>query len=888
MIGLISNNNNNQINDDDDDDNYSNSKFIFTANSFTKQEIAIQILNILSKFDDSNNSQNKNDKNKKDIMGIKAKLSDALDSCQLLSSVLLRAKERQEHAKWLSRKKHKQKPTRNDITKAVKLLFSTEKLTYLEQILSVAYCKVVIYNIVIHWKKIKEEEKIIRELCKMFKVSDENNNIGGVGAYTTTFDQLINGLGFYFFSEIWRYQGCVISRSLSKLRAFQKTVLFKNIFENIDTSTAQQQTSIFQEQMAGATHKIFDDNIFNLLQDDGHSLRSLTASAFTLRKLQTKFESTFRRFRTQPTTDNIDETKVMEISIKKPKKPEKRQSQLNLDKNRFSIISNAIYECLHKKKKIPTDLSLDKHEFVHFIGGIFNFSFLYCGKAETRRLESWISTYGSSASGVFPVQHTTGRILLHQLLTNSSGDSQLKLKPNKSKSPPLEHVQRIRLSWHLFGVAFSIIKTNPFRKLIENPIYYDNGYLIGQPEPSDTQLLKASVGQYLFINKTTKTKYFVQSHQKTFEIMGGNECIGKINQNGNIIADTGESQSISISESEHNSLYGINGPNDTTPINNTSYQPVIPREYQSLGYILIDNKQTEDATRNLSEIGVYILRCFIECCLWLHQSQSHADSNVDLIRFIGYPKRILPTDISYKIHKKIAKYILKLQNCLGRSHEDVLYILHAVIHRLYLNYYSFGDKSRKDIESRREFESFFMAECVEPVIQNLDMSINSVRSVVSEDLFKKYWSKRIDMGFKKNNQDDEKEKNNFIRTYNAHLFLPFRHITISDFRAYVNCNADPTKYPITCGIIDAMDQIGLSIFATKFIPSIIIWMKLVHQRLSGRITKKEINELDSNNTNIYKYNADWLLKRCKEENLGDFKKYEKSLIGFVNGWNHIA
>eukprot|EP00488_Nonionellina_sp_1-RS-2012_P002195 TRINITY_DN4124_c0_g1_i1.p1 TRINITY_DN4124_c0_g1~~TRINITY_DN4124_c0_g1_i1.p1 ORF type:complete len:203 (-),score=58.23 TRINITY_DN4124_c0_g1_i1:66-674(-) len=172
---------------------------------------------------------------------------------------------------------------------------------------------------------------------------------------------------------------------------------------------------------------------------------------------------------------------------------------------------------------------------------------------------------------------------------------------------------------------------------------------------------------------------------------------------------------------------------------------VIPREYRSLGYILIDVKQTEDATRSLSEIGVYILRCFIECCLWLHQSQQHNESNVNLIRFIGFSKATyVLSDISNKITRKIGIYILNLQNCLGRSQEDVLYVLHAIIHRLYLQYnaeYPFGDHARKDAEARRKFEAFFMAECVEPIIQNLDMSINSVRSVVSEDPFKNIGAK---------------------------------------------------------------------------------------------------------------------------------------------------
>eukprot|EP01084_Bolivina_argentea_P234531 394836_1 len=530
---------------------------------------------------------------------------------------------------------------------------------------------------------------------------------------------------------------------------------------------------------------------------------------------------------------------------------------------------------------MSTDLQLKKYEIVHLVGSLFNCAYLYGGKPD-EKIYLWLRT-----QTVIP---TPSRLhcLITQLLENSFPDSKLRLDLKKKQQMVLEEMLRVRLAWHLFGVSASI-KQNPFWQLIQNPIYYNDGYLIGMPESQQMQLLKAMKGHSIFICPN-RHLYFVADCGATKQTAKCNECnitignepkkrkhktakgnkrIGKVGENGEIIPDKW-------------------GTNSLPTQFLTGYSSCV-------GYI--DIKGNTDCVRNLSEVAVCIIRIFILCMLWLHHSERTKQFPSNCLKFMfksNINKSVINNNnLSDIISDKIKKYINQIKKKLGKSTEDTIYVLHAIIHKLYLTYDNFytdcaGDKKQKDLASRAKFEGYFMTQSVEPILQNLDSSINNVRSVVSSDSFKKYWSKRIDMGFNTKNKEDLNEKKLFINAYLPHLFLPFRHITISDFRAYVNCNADPTKYPITCGIIDAMDQIGLSIFATKFIPSIIIWMKLVHQRLSGRITKKEINELDSNNTNIYKYNADWLLKRCKEENLGDFKKYEKSLIGFVNGWNHIA
>eukprot|EP01083_Nonionella_stella_P269570 912250_1 len=132
-----------------------------------------------------------------------------------------------------------------------------------------------------------------------------------------------------------------MARSLSTMRVFQKTVLFSRIFSNIYIEMKEAASSSGQ-RMAQATFEIFDDNIFNLLKDDRHSLQSLTASAITLQKIKTRFLNSAHK----ATADQMSRAKPI--------------SRINLDTNRFSIISKAVYDTLHCQRKI-TDIVLEKH-----------------------------------------------------------------------------------------------------------------------------------------------------------------------------------------------------------------------------------------------------------------------------------------------------------------------------------------------------------------------------------------------------------------------------------------------------------------------------------------------------------------------------------------------
>ena len=129
------------------------------------------------------------------ISSIKAKLDDALNLYPFLQAVLLRAKESQEHTKWLSRRRKLQRPGAKEIGKTVKALKECGNKTYLQQILCVAKCKVVIYYVVRHWmktdkrsKRLRDDEEAIKRFAKMFGKVKQSKSV-------TNYDQLINGLG---------------------------------------------------------------------------------------------------------------------------------------------------------------------------------------------------------------------------------------------------------------------------------------------------------------------------------------------------------------------------------------------------------------------------------------------------------------------------------------------------------------------------------------------------------------------------------------------------------------------------------------------------------------------------------------------------------------------
>eukprot|EP01083_Nonionella_stella_P064530 168262_1 len=129
----------------------------------------------------------------------------------------------------------------------------------------------------------------------------------------------------------------------------------------------------------------------------------------------------------------------------------------------------------------------------------------------------------------------------------------------------------------------------------------------------------------------------------------------------------------------------------------------------------------------------------------------------------------------------------------------------------------------------------------------------------------------------------------FSKTFRPNLFLQFRFVTLSQFQTIMLGLSDDKKtkmkeqYPITYGILECINlDIGYSVFALKYLPFLITWMKNVRSRLNQRI------DLDDMLQNGDKYHGQWILDQCQRNGWGDTDEWQKSLNGFVAGWNHVA
>ena len=91
------------------------------------------------------------------------------------------------------------------------------------------------------------------------------------------------------------------------------------------------------------------------------------------------------------------------------------------------------------------------------------------------------------------------------------------------------------------------------------------------------------------------------------------------------------------------------------------------------------------------------------------------------------------------------------------------------------------------------------------------------------------------------------------------------------------------KYPTTWGILNTIDTAaGYSVFAMKYLPAIITWMKLLKQRLNRKLNLDEVLQ------NPDKYTCQYVMDRCVIEKWGDIAVWKNAFNNFVEGWNHLA
>eukprot|EP00488_Nonionellina_sp_1-RS-2012_P001589 TRINITY_DN257_c0_g1_i1.p1 TRINITY_DN257_c0_g1~~TRINITY_DN257_c0_g1_i1.p1 ORF type:complete len:139 (+),score=36.55 TRINITY_DN257_c0_g1_i1:383-799(+) len=130
----------------------------------------------------------------------------------------------------------------------------------------------------------------------------------------------------------------------------------------------------------------------------------------------------------------------------------------------------------------------------------------------------------------------------------------------------------------------------------------------------------------------------------------------------------------------------------------------------------------------------------------------------------------------------------------------------------------------------------------------------------------RYWSKRMAETLEMKSDDGQL----FCKTFRPNLFLQFRFVTLPQFQTIMLGLTEERKqemkqlFPITYGILECINlDIGYSVFALKYLPYMMTWMKNIKSRLNQRIDMDDIVK------NGGTYNGEWVLDQCERNRWGD-------------------
>ncbi|ETN99366.1 hypothetical protein RFI_38116 [Reticulomyxa filosa] len=228
-------------------------------------------------------------------------------------------------------------------------------------------------------------------------------------------------------------------------------------------------------------------------------------------------------------------------------------------------------------------------------------------------------------------------------------------------------------------------------------------------------------------------------------------------------------------------------------------------------------------------------------------------------------------------------HLTKIETIVGTSsRENTYFLLHSIIHRFYLTFEKQFIIGLEDlsIEGRKKFETYLISKCINPMVQSKDESICRTREQTDLHPECRFWGRRVEERFRSKTD----ELKDFEENYLPNVFLPFRAVTLSEFRHFVS--QDPLnefKYPILWGILETIDMPnGFSIFALKYLPSMIQWMKFIHSHFNNRLTQEQVEKKPR------EFSVKYALQRRKENNWDDEVKWNKAWQGFVEGWNHVV
>ncbi|ETO01107.1 hypothetical protein RFI_36335, partial [Reticulomyxa filosa] len=434
-----------------------------------------------------------------------------------------------------------------------------------------------------------------------------------------------------------------------------------------------------------------------------------------------------------------------------------------------------------------------------------------------------------------------------------------------------DHVLVLRLAWHLVGVVLSLPQS-PLSILFHSPKSYQQQYLLAMPEDQSASLLKAMSGHaawlcpnnhLYFVGECTRTKgtgkcstcgadIGNRSNWLSHTAAKGNRRLGTIDENGHIVPDN------------------LGATEGTAEYDSTKLAPQ--------GYVIIEGG-ADDACRKFNEVSVRIARVFVNLLLLVHGC---CFDRSDARDFTNLAKK--PEDVVERLLVIVDMYLQKIGQIIGHlSVEHCLLLMHRIVHQLYLTYEQAFPNGFADLSTtgRQSFETYLIQQCIDPIIKQHEQFIREIRTQTTADPVCAYWSCRVEEGMDLNTN----EGRHFLQNYYVHNFLPFRIVTFSEFRNFVlktqTHNAE--RYPVIHGILKTMQSLsGYSVFALQYLPEIINWVRLIHSRFNGRLTRQEVEfQLD-------KFNARFAVNKCKQENWGDVAQWERAWKGFADGWNHVV
>ncbi|ETO30662.1 hypothetical protein RFI_06457 [Reticulomyxa filosa] len=445
------------------------------------------------------------------------------------------------------------------------------------------------------------------------------------------------------------------------------------------------------------------------------------------------------------------------------------------------------------------------------------------------------------------------------------GDSECSLFKNQNGNATLEHVQIYRLAWHLIGVVLSLPQS-PLSILFHNPMAYANQYLLAMPEDQSASLLRAMAGSGAWLCPNNHL-YFVTDCTATNESAKcptcgdaiGNEAgkgfhnAAKGNRRIGVVQDDG-----TIYPDKNGATQGME-----------EYRPELMAPQ---GYVILEGA-VDDKCRRFNETSIRIARLFVNLILLIHHTNAERS---DCLQFTKLGKS--NTEVMNKLFKIVQRYLEKIATMIGESFEGTLLLLHYMIHCIYMKFETRFPNGFLDLslQGRQNFEKYLLEECIDPVIQNKDVMIRLVRAQTVSQEECRYWGKRVEEDMK----PDSDEFKQFRETYLPNVYLPYRIVTLTEFRHFVfQSPSNEKKYPVIWGILKTISSAsGFSTFALQYLPAMIQWMKLVHSRFNCRLTQEEVEERPQEFSAEYALQKQW----------GEKTKFDDTWKSFVQGWNHVA